>query len=204
MSCSAPNVAPRGGPDWARPHDRTQQRRIGCHPHDEPCPCHRPGHDLDAFHRVPCRLHHRGHRAAGNPPALSGLGLGRARSGGFVGQRARHVARGHRQGGPRSARYRGHRHRQPARDGPRVGPHHRAADPQCDRMAGPADRRNVSEAEGRRQRDAGRPAHPACCSIRISPRPRSPGCSTTSRARGRRPSAARSRSAPWTRSCCGG
>ena len=41
-------------------------------------------------------------------------------------------------------------------------------------------------------------AGPACCSIRISPPPRSPGCSTTSRAPGRAPSAASSPSAPST------
>ena len=37
---------------------------------------------------------------------------------------------------------------------------------------------------------------PGCCSIRISPRPRSPGCSIMSRARARRPRRANSPSAP--------
>ena len=45
---------------------------------------------------------------------------------------------------------------------------------------------------------------PACCSIRISPRPRSPGCSTTSTARAPRRVRARSPSARSTAFCCGG
>ncbi len=44
---------------------------------------------------------------------------------------------------------------------------------------------------------------PACCWIRISPRPSSAGCSTTSRARAHAPSAANSPSAPSTAGCCG-
>ena len=129
-------------------------------------------------------------------PALSGLRLGRARSRGFVAQRARDLPRGHRRGGPHGARYCGRGHRQSARDDPRMGPGHRAADPQCDRVAGPADGRHMPEAEGRRRRGAGRAVlRPAARSVFLASK--IAWLLNMSRRTGEAPSAAGSPSGPW-------
>src|SRR5205085_1355484 len=48
------------------------------------CPRHRPGHHLVPRDRVSRRYFHRRARAAGIPAAFSGLGLGRARAGGYL------------------------------------------------------------------------------------------------------------------------
>ena len=94
--------------------------------------------------------------------------------------RGRDRARGDGEGRRRRQGYRRHRHHQPARDHGRLGPRQRQADPQRHRLAGPAHRRRLrgaARAPGTRLRSRRRPA---CCSIRISRRPRSPGCSTMS------------------------
>ena len=57
------------------------------------------------------------------------------------------------------------------------------ADPPRHRLAGPPHRRRLRQAEARRATSRRSRPRPACCSIPISPAPRSPGCSTTSRAR---------------------
>ena len=110
-------------------------------------------------------------RAAGAAPDLSGAGLGRARSGGDLGERASRpcARRWRRRASPRKD-VAGDRHHQPARDHDRLGPRHRQADPQRHRLAGPAHR-------GRLRARCARPAtrrrsrrRPGCCSIRISPR----------------------------------
>ena len=80
-------------------------------------------------------------------------------------------------------RHRRHRHHQPARDHRDLGPRDRQADPQRDRLAGPAHRRHLRRAQGRGPRGHGDRSAPACCSTPISPPPRSPGCSTTSTVR---------------------
>ena len=82
--------------------------------------------------------------------------------------------------GVAAKRCRRHRHHQPARDHDRLGSRDRQADPQRHRLAGPAHRgrlRGAARAPATRPRS---PQRPGCCSIRISPPPRSPGCSTTS------------------------
>ncbi len=60
---------------------------------------HRPGHDLDPRHRVRRGARSAGQRAAGIPPDLSGLGLGRARSGGDLGERRCDIASALKQAG---------------------------------------------------------------------------------------------------------
>ena len=83
------------------------------------------------------------------------------------------------QGQAEGSRHRRHRHHQPARDGRHLGQGDRQADPQRDRLAGPPHRAALRKAE---EAGAGEDIHaerPACCSIPISPAPRSPGCSTT-------------------------
>ena len=86
-----------------------------------------------------------------------------------------------------ASRRRGDRHHQPARDDARLGPAHRQADPPRHRLAGPPHRRALRAAAGGGRRAAGDARRPGCCSTRISPAPRSPGCSTTSPARAAAP-----------------
>jgi glycerol kinase len=70
-----------------------------------------------------------------------------------------------------------------------LGPRHRRARGARHRLAGPAHRRRLRQLRARGLEPEIAPA-PACCSIRISRRPSSPGCSTspgrTARARARR------------------
>ncbi len=92
--------------------------------------------------------------------------------------RGRDRARGDGQGRRGRQGHRRHRHHQPARDHDRLGSRQRQADPQRHRLAGPAHRRRLrgaARAPGTRPPSRTRPAS---CSIRISRRPRSAGCST--------------------------
>ena len=169
----------------------------------EPYPCHRSGHDLDA--RIPVRRAARAGRlrAARISADLSRARLGRARSAGHLDHLGRDRARRDGERRRRREGRRGDRHHQPARDHDRLGPRDRQADPQRDRLAGPPHARGLRGARARRAREAASASAPACCSIRISRRPRSPGCSTTCRARARRRKPASSPSARSTRICCG-
>ena len=78
------------------------------------------------------------------------------------------------------------------------------ADPQCDRLAGPAHCAAVRQAEEGRVWNRHSPARPGCCSTLIFPAPRSPGCSTTSRARANAPRRANCSPAPSTVFSSGG
>ena len=100
-------------------------------------------------------------------------------------------------------RHRRRRHHQPARDLRALGPAHRQADPPRHRLAGPAHGRHVPRAEGVPATSRSSRPRPACCSIPISRPPRSPGCSTMWRARGRWPTPATSPSARSTAFCSG-
>ena len=80
----------------------------------------------------------------------------------------------------------------------------RPADPQRHRLAGPAHRRSLRGAAGRPATSPRSRSAPGCCSILISPRPRSPGCSITSPARVTPPAPAGSLSARSTVFCSGG
>ena len=173
-------------------------------PHDPPHR-HRPGHHLDARDRVRC-----GARAGREPrsrssrqiyPAPGGSSTIRRRSG----PRGRDRARGDGEGRRRAPRT------SPASASPT------SARPRSSGIAPPASR-STTPSSGRtgapprpargcaRRRPRGRRSRPrpGCCSIRISPPPRSPGCSTTWRARAPRPSRGGSHSARSTRSCSGG
>jgi hypothetical protein len=57
--------------------------------------------------------------------------------------------------------HRGHRHHQPARDDPGLGPRHRRTDAQRHRLAGPPHRRHLPRAAERRQRGRGDAPHRA-------------------------------------------
>ena len=124
---------------------------ISCRDAD-PSDRHRPGHHLDARDRVRRKARAGGSRAAGAAPDLPGAGMGRARSGGNLGQRGGDRARRHGQGRCRGKRHRRHRHHQPARDDDRLGPRHRQADPQRHRLAGPPHRGRLRRAARRRRR----------------------------------------------------
>ena len=168
-------------------------------------PRHRPGHHLDARHRVRCRAHAGRVRAAGiharSIRRRARSSTIRRKSGR---RRSRPCAPPWRRPAPTRSDDRGDRHHQPARDHDRLGSRHRQADPQRHRLAGPPHRRRLRRAAAAGPRAADRARAPACCSIRISPPPRSPGCSTMSTARARRRSRAGSPSARSTASCCGG
>ena len=126
-------------------------------------------------------------RAAGIPADLSGARLGRARPGGHLVERGRDRARG---AGASPALPRSdiaaigitnQRETTVIWDRATGKPIHNAIvwqDRRTGRCLRGAARRPATSRRSRRA--------PGCCSIRISPRPRSPGCSTTSRrARGR-------------------
>ncbi len=83
--------------------------------------------------------------------------------------------------GINAGRDRRDRHHQPARDHDRVGPGDRQADPQRHRLAGPADRTSSARSCARAATRSWSPRRPGCCSTPISPRPSSPGSSTTCR-----------------------
>ena len=126
-------------------------------------------------------------RAARVPAALSGGRLGGARRGGYLARYARDGARSARAIRRGRARHRRHRHHQPARD--RGGLGARARGMPIHRAIVWQDRRTAdvcAQLEARRCRGAGARARPGCCSTRIFPAPRSPGCSTTCRARAAR------------------
>ena len=133
--------------------------------------------------------------------SLSGAGLGRARSRGDLAHRGCDHARG--------ARARRRRRRPKSR--PSASPTSARRPCVWDRDTASADRTTPSSGRtGARRRSARasrrgperacRGARRGWCSIPISRRPRSPGCSTTSPARARAPSAASSPSAPSTAS----
>ncbi len=105
---------------------------------------------------------------------------------------------------PGRRRDRRHRHHQPARNHRAVGPRQRRAAAQRHRLAGPAHGGMVPAhgRQGRRRR--ARQAHrPADRSLLLRHQARA-GCSTTSPAPARRPSAASLPSARSTASCCCG
>ena len=117
-------------------------------------------------------------RAARISADLSRARLGRARSAGHLDHLGRDRARRDGERRRRGERRRGDRHHQPARDHDRLGPRDRQADPQRDRLAGPPHRTmpaRRSRAPATRSWSA---SAPGCCSIRISRRRKSPGCST--------------------------
>ena len=165
----------------------------------------RPGDDLDP--RDPVRCAARVSRASAQrefaqhyPAPRLGRARSRAKSGAT---RSRLRARRWRQRLD-AGRVAGDRHHQPARDGRRLGPRDRRADPPRHRLAGPPHRRRLRRAARPTAQRSWSASGPACCSTPISPRPRSPGSSTMCPARGPGPSAASSRAAPSTASCCGG
>ncbi len=98
--------------------------------------------------------------------------------------------------GARAARRCRHRHHQPARDGHRVGTHDGQAYSSGDRVAGSPNSSAVRTPGAKRRWRKWSRRKPASCSIRIFPRLRSSGYSTTSKARGRVPIAA-----SWLRHC---
>jgi hypothetical protein len=85
-------------------------------------------------------------RAGRVPPDLPAARLGRARPRRNLVLAVRRAARRARQGRHRRARPRGHRHHEPARDHDPVGPRHRQAGGQRDRVAGPAHREHLRRA----------------------------------------------------------
>ena len=116
-------------------------------------------------------------RSGRGPADLPAIGLGRARSrcpaplGRAAGDRA--ARRGSGGGSDR-----GHRPDQPAGDDDRLGAGHGRADRAGAGLAGPPDGRRLRAAQAH-QAD-GSPSGPGWSSTPISPRPRSPGFSTTS------------------------
>ena len=145
----------------------------------------RPGHLELARDRLRRARPHRRDRAARVPPDLPEARLGRARPARDLGLAAGDRARGARQGRPPASRHRRRRHHQPARDDHRLEPHHRRADPQRHRLAGPAHRAGLRRAKRSRRAASSRSfaSAPASSSTPTSPAPSSPGCSTTSPAR---------------------
>ena len=127
-------------------------------------------------------------------------GLGRARRQGGLAAHARGDRRRAGQLRPRGGRHRRGRHHQPARDDGRLGPRDRRADPQRDRLAGHAHRRD--RARARRRRPAARRS-PGCRSRPTSAGRRSSGSWTTSTAPASARRTASSRSGRWTPGCCG-
>ena len=101
--------------------------------------------------------------------------------GGNLGRDRRDRALGDGKAGLKAADIAGYRHHQSARNHGDLGSRHRQADPQRDRLAGPPHRRCLRAAARAKITKRRSPRRPACCSIRISPAPRSRGCSTTSR-----------------------
>ena len=154
---------------------------------NDPHSGHRPGDDVLARHPVSRRLRRRRARAAGISAALSGLRLGRARTGGSLAERARDLPR-RRSPRPGSRPATSPRSASPTSARPSLiwdratgRPIHRAIVWQDRRTAGCA-KRSGTTARGTRS-----PRAPACCSIPISRPPRSPGCwiTWTARAPGR-------------------
>ena len=147
----------------------------------------RPGHHLDPRHPLRRRPGAARQRAAGVRAALSRPGLGGARSGGHLGTtRSPSRARRWPQAGARGRA-----------TSPRIGiTNQRETAVIWERATG---RRSTAPSSGRtgapptlcaaltrgRARGAGHGRAPACCSTPISRPPRSPGCSTTCRARAR-------------------
>ena len=99
---------------------------------------YRPGHHLDARHRVRWHAAAACQRAAGTAPDLSGAWRGRARPGGNLGGDGGDRACRDDEGRARGQGYRWHRHHQSARNDGRMGPRHRPTDPPGNRLAGPA------------------------------------------------------------------
>ena len=133
-------------------------------------------------------------RAGGIPADFSASRLGRTRSRGHLATDAGDRARGDRQGRRAASDDRRRRHHQPARDDAGLEPRDRQPIHNAivwqDRRTADAVRR----LEGRRATNRARQrARPACCSIPISRRPRSPGFSTTSPARAAARAARRTR-----------
>ena len=130
--------------------------------------------------------------------------LGRARSGGNLDGGGRDRARGDGQGRARRAAT-SPASASPISARPRLSgtarPASRSTTPSSGRTAAPrtSATRCARAAMSRRS-----PPRPGCCSIRISPPPRSPGCSIMSTARAPRRRQGSSPSAPSTVSCCGG
>ena len=164
---------------------------------------HRPGYDLDARHRVRCRAAAARQRAAGAAPDLSRAGRGRARPGGNLDGDGRDGARrpwrrpawrprtSPASASPISAR---------PRSSGTAPPASRSTTPSSGRTGAPPifAMRCAQAAMSRRSRP-----RPGCCSTLIFPPARSPGCSTTSRARAAWPRPAGSLSAPSIAFCCG-
>ncbi len=97
-----------------------------------------------------------------------------------------------------------HRHHQPARDRGCLGAGDRPPDPQCHRLAGSAHGGCLRRTAAGRARAGDHGAHRPRARSRIFRPPRSPGCSTTWKARVRRRRRAGLPSGRWTVSCCGG
>ncbi len=116
----------------------------------------------------------------------------------------RDLPRRHAQGRRRGARYCRHRHRQSARNHVAVGARHRRAAASRHRLAGPPHCGFLCAA-GAAATSRCSLQRPACCSIRISPAPSSPGCCDHAPgAAAKLAHAANSPSARSTRICCGG
>ena len=163
-------------------------------------PGDRSGHDLEPRHRVRWCAQSAGDRSAGIPADLSGARLGRARSGGDLVERGCDRARGACASRPRRRRT-SPRSASPISARPRVIWDRATGKPIHNAIVWQDRRTDECLRDAAQCRPRSRPSRhaPDCCSIRISPRPRSPGCSIMSKARAPQPRRANSPSAPSIR-----